>query len=132
MDCTNTVRVKLFVGWIFILGLLWLAGGVTFSKTLASLEPIFVTSQTFIILKSKHEIRLAQRFGQRFGLFVLTIFFCQDSTDFREILRDCCPDLAERSSMELLQRYRDEVFRSWQFLHICWSFLSAKMAGETW
>lgn len=73
-----------------------------------------------------------QRFGQRFGQRCSDHLFCQDSTDFREILRDCCPDLAERSSMELLQRYRDEVFRSWQFLHICWSFLSAKMAGETW
>ena len=48
-----------------------------------------------------------------FGLFVLSYdhLFCQESNDFREILRDCCPDLAERSSMELLQRYRDEAVR---------------------
>ena len=70
MECTNTVRVKLFVGWIFILGLPWLAGGVTFSKTLASLEPIFVTSQTFIILKSKHEIRLSS--------MIVTFVICKD------------------------------------------------------
>jgi len=50
-----------------------------------------------------------------------------DSTDFREILRDCCPDLAERSSMELLQRYRDEA-RSAELAHA----FPANALGAVW
>lgn len=33
----------------------------------------------------------------------------QESDEFREVLRDCCADIAHETSMELLQRYRDEA-----------------------
>ena len=70
---------------------------------------------------------------QRFGLFWSVCsdhMFCQESNDFREILRDCCPDLAGRSSMELLQRYRDEADRVGTMHHA--SLKSTKWPVRPW
>ncbi|CAL1133619.1 unnamed protein product [Cladocopium goreaui] len=39
-----------------------------------------------------------------------------ESDEFREVLRDCCADIAHETSMELLQRYRDEA-RSAELAH---------------
>ena len=33
----------------------------------------------------------------------------QESDEFREVLRDCCADIAHETSLELLQRYRNEA-----------------------
>ena len=38
-----------------------------------------------------------------------SISAAQESDEFREVLRDCCADIAHETSMELLQRYRDEA-----------------------